>query len=551
MLEQLRETWEALERRQQISLIALAALLLGGLVAVGVWAAQPSWAVLYSELSPQDAQTVVERLREAGVRHQLADRGTTVQVPRERLYELRIELAGEGLPGGSNVGFELFDRSSFSTSDLQNNVNLQRALQGELERSICTLEEIKSARVHVALPEERLFREQQEPPSASVVVGLAGAKLGAGQVAAITQLVSSAVPGLEADAVTVVDTVGRVLTGGIDGGGGMQTMAQLEATRAWEERVRGHLQTMLDSVLGANRSVVRVQATLDFQSQQITRESFDPPEGLGVVRREELTEEQYEGDAGREVGGPAGLDGRPEAGRGGGGSYQHRHESREYDYARLQEQVSSPPGALQRLAVAVVVDESLGAGTGRQVRQLVEAAAGIEPERGDVVTVETMAIEAVKIAQKEAELAESAAAERARAQSMSRALRYASVIVMLAMIAGAMLMVSRRLGPQEEPDTGDGRREEPSGETVSDADASDDEESVEFGPVSFAELEASTEGDEPSYAAGQPQAPEPQAGPAERLSELGNRSPEDFARHLSGWLHQMAEGDGDAGDEQG
>ena len=551
MLEQLRETWEGLERRRQITLAAVAVVMLGGLIAVGVWATRPSWAVLYSELSPDDAQAVVERLRDQGVRHQLTAGGSTVQVPRERLYELRIQLAGEGLPGASSVGFEVFDRTSFSTSDLQNNVNLQRALQGELERSICTLDEITSARVHLALPEERLFSELQEAPGASVVVALAGSRLKSAQVAAIGQLVASAVPGLDADAVTIVDTAGRVLTGGLDGAGGMQTMAQLEATRAWEERLRGHLQSMLDSVLGANRSVVRLQATLDFESQQITREHFDPADGHGVIRREEITEEQYEGDGGTEVGGPAGLRGAVEAGRGGGGSYHHRHESREYDYARLQEQISSPPGRLQRLAVAVVVDESLDRGTARQVQQIVEAAAGIDPARGDRVTVETMAIEAVRLAEKEAELAEATAAERAREQTVSRAVRYGGVILMLAMIAGAMLMVSRRLGPQEEPELGMDEEAQTGDDTpdaTADAEPAGDDEELEFTPMTFEELQSQTEGE-----VGAEQPVEERAsseGVIDRLSAFGSRSPEDFARHLRTWMSEAAPAEGEAEDEE-
>lgn len=540
MLEQLKKTWEGLERRQRISLIALGVLMLGGLVAVAIWATRPTWAVLYSELSPQDAQAVVERLREQGVAHRLAAGGAAVEVPKERLYELRIQLAGEGLPDGESVGFELFDRSSFSTSDLQNNVNLQRALQGELERSICTLEEIASARVHLALPEERLFSEQQEPPSASVVVGLGGSRLGSAQVAAITQLVASAVPSLEPDAVTVVDTAGRVLTGGLEGAGGIQTMAQLEATRAWEERLRGYLQSMLDSVLGTHKSVVRVQATLDFQSQQITRETLEPSDGQGVITREDVTEEQYEGNAGSGAGGPAGLEGAVERARGEGGSYEHRRELREYDYARMQEQVSSPPGALQRLAVAVVVDEGLDAGTAGQVRQLVEAAAGIDGERGDQVTVEMMAIEAVKVAEKEAELAEAAEAERARAQTMGRAVRYGSVILMLAMIAGAMLMVSRRLGPTDEAAFGDDAEEE--GAEAIEADTEDaapgeEEEELEFTPMTLDELQAQTEQKEPEAEQSAVQ------GVVGRLSEFGSRSPEDFARHLRDWMREAATAD--------
>lgn len=550
MLEQLRQTWQGLERRQQASLVALGALMLGGLIAVGLWAARPAWAVLYSELSPQHAQAVVEQLREQGVSYRLAQGGTAVLVPQERLYELRIQLAGEGLPAGSNAGFELFDHASFSTSDLQNNVNLQRALQGELERSICALEEIASARVHLALPEERLFSEHQEPPGASVVVRLANSRLGNPQVAAITQLVASAVPALQPDAVTVVDTLGRVLTGGPDGAGGLQTLAQLEATRAWEERVRACLQSMLDSVLGANRSVVRVQATLDFQSQQITREAFEPPDGEGVLRTEEITQEQYEGTGGAEVGGPAGLDGSAAPSRGDGGSYEHRHEKREYDYARVHEQVANPPGRLQRLAIAVVIDEGLGDATVGQVRGLVEAAAGLEPERGDQVTVEMMAIEAVKVAEKEAELVEVAEAARTRAQSIGRALRCGSVIVMLAMIAGAMLMVSRRLGAgREAHDAG----EESSGPEAAaprapEEEAEGAEEELEFAPMSVRELRAQTGETPPAEQAGA----DARERLVDRLSDLGTRSPEDFARYLSGWLKEPAgsgrgddDGDGD------
>ena len=542
MLEQLRESWQQLERRQQTSLAALAVLIVGGMIAVGVRAPRPSWTVLYSDLSAQDAQAVVEQLNERGVRHQLAQSGTTVLVPQEKLYELRIDLAGQGIPEGPTTGFELFDRTSFSTSDLQNNVNLQRALQGELERSICTLDEITSARVHLALPEERLFSDDQEPPSASVVVGLRSRQLATARVAAITQLVASAVPGLEPDAVTVVDTSGAMLTGGLDGVGGLQTLAQLEATRAWEERLRGHLQSMLDSVHGANRWVVRVQASLDFQSQQITRETLEPADGEGVVRREELTTEKYDGDAGTEVGGPAGLDGEVSADRArNGGSYEHRQETREYDYARMQEQLSSPPGALQRLAVAVVVDESLGQGMISQVRGIVEAAAGTDRQRGDVVTVEMMEIEAVKVAEEEQKLAEAAEAERSRTQSMSRAMRYGSVIVMLAMVGAAMLMVTRRLHTQPEPDV-----DADDLDLVAQASPAEEAETLEFQPLSVQELQAQAPEDCGS------DAPEQDSHERiiRRLGDLSSRSPEDVARHLSGWIREATPADGlrDPGD---
>ncbi len=541
MLEQLKQTWEAMDRRGQISLGALALIVVGGLVAVGTWATRPSWAVLYAELSPQDAQAVVERLKDQGVPYRLAAGGATVQVPQERLYELRLQLAADGLPTASTVGFELFDRTSFSTSDLQNNVNLQRALQGELERSITTLQEITTARVHLALPEERLFSERREPPSASVVVGLAGKRLDPGQVAAITQLVASAVPDLEPDAVTVVDTTGHVLSSAWDVSGGVQTMAQIEATRSYEESLRTHLQSMLDSVLGARRSVVRVQATLDFQSQELTRETLDPPDGTGVVRREETVHEQYSGRAPGEVGGPAGLGAtglRTTAGE--GGSYEHTQESREYEYSRLHERITTPPGQLRRLTVAVAIDESLDEAVAEQVRGLVETAAGIDAARGDTVTVEPMAIEAIKVAEEEARLAEAAQARRDRQRTVQHVMRYASMVLTLAMVAAALLMISRRLGTASES------RAEHEGDVPGPGSAGESEGGLRaWEPGSDTAGSAPANGHESHDSE---QAPEVEAALTRRLAELGTQSPEDFARQLRGWMRAGAPADGARGE---
>lgn len=534
MFEQFRQIWERLDRRQRISLAALLLVIAGGVMVVTTWALRPEWAVLYSDLAPQDAQAVVESLKEKGVPYRLAAGGTTVEVPQERLYELRLELAGAGLPQSGSVGFELFDRTSFSASDLQNNVNLQRALQGELERSITTLDEISSARVHLALPEERLFTESQERPSASVVVGLRGRRLGTAQVAAITQLVASAVPGLEPDAVTVVDTAGRILAGAWDDTGGIQTMAQLEATRAWEESLRSHLQSMLDSVLGAHRSVVRVQASLDFQSQELTREAVEPTDSPGVVHSEEITKEQYVGAGAGEVGGAAGLGTTgPQLSPREGGSYQHSHESRQYDYSRTREHVRKPPGRLQRLTIAVVIDESLGSSVAQQVQQLIATAAGVDTERGDQVTVETMAIEAIKVAEEEAKLAEAAEARRARHQALQRGVRYGTMILMLAIIAAAMVMLSRRLSSLPglaESDASD-TPQHTKAHRPPDEDATD---GLDLSPSRLEQLQASVakKSEEEEL--------------AEELSAFGARSPQDFAQQLTSWITQSVGNNGES-----
>lgn len=530
MLEQLKRSWEALDRRRQTTLVLSALVMVGGMIAVGTWATRPSWAVLYSDLSPADAQAVVEQLQEQGVPYRLAAGGTTVQVSQERLYELRIALAGEGLPASSPVGFELFDRTSLSTSDLQNNVNLQRALQGELERSITTLEEITSARVHLALPPERLFSEETQPPSASVVVGLRSGQLRTAQVSAIAQLVASAVPGLEPQAVTVVDTTGRVLSGGWDQSGGLLTMAQIEATRACEERLRAHLQSMLDSVLGAHKSVVRVQATLDFQSQELTRETLDPSDGPGVLRREETTEERYSGAAAPgEVGGAAGLTGSTGlASPGERGDYEHRRQTREYEHARAREHTMTPPGRLQRLTVAVVIDESLGSAAARQVEDLVATAAGIDPDRGDVVTVQTMKIEAIKVAEEEARLAAVDQAQRERARTWQRAVRYGVLLLTFAMAAAGMMLFVRQLRSLQVPSEGIAQSATYPAETAAAPAAARSEaaeDTLDFTPISADELRAATE-----------ESADDGEQLVARLTELGSQAPEDFARQLRGWI---------------
>lgn len=519
MFDQLSSLWARLERGPRTTLVALLVVALGGLVAMGWWVNRPSFTVLYSGLSPEDAASVVEQLREQKVPYRLASGGSTVEVPYSKLYDLRLQLAGRGLPNSSVVGFELFDRASFSAGDLQNNINYQRALQGELERTIITMEEVASARVHLALPEERLFTDQQEQASASVVLGLTGGQVSASQVSAIAQLVASAVPNLDPRGVTVVDTAGRVLSGAWDDAGGLQTLAQLQARRAYEDRLREHLQSMLDAVLGRHKSVVRVQAELDFQSQQLSRESVESPRTDRMVTREEITEESYSGQGG-ETGGPAGLTSTgARSAAASGGQYQHKRESREYDYSRNVEQISKPPGQLQRLTVAVAMDEQLEPGAEAQVRELVVAAAGIDAERGDQVTVESMVIDALKLAEEQEKLASSAEAHLARSRTMRSLLRWGSFLLLAAMVAAALMMLSRRLSSLPAPEQ-PGRDAEAGGSARHTPGESAE---IEIPPMDAERLRRSVEG-----------AHEREL--ATELSSLGTERPDSFARQLRGWM---------------
>lgn len=518
MLEQLSTFWTRLAVGQRVTLVALLTVLVGGLVVMVWWVTRPSWAVLYSGLSPEDAAAVVEQLREQNVPYRLSAGGATIQVPYEKLYDLRLQLAGRGLPASSVVGFELFDRANFSASDLQNNINYQRALQGELERTIATMDEVVSARVHLALPEERLFTEQQQPASASVVLSLKDQQISAAQVAAIAQLVASAVPNLDPKGVTVVDTSGRVLASGWDNAGGLQTLAQLQARRAFEEGMREHLQSMLDAVVGQHRSVVRVQAELDFQSQQVSRERVESPRADRLVKREELTEESYTGQGG-ETGGPAGLTSTgARTVANAGGSYQHRHETREYDYARNAEQITSPPGQVKRLTVAVALDDQLEPSAETKVRDLVATAAGINPERGDQVTVESISIEALKLAEEQEKLYAAAEAKTARSRLIASVLRHAGFVLTAAMVALALLMLSRRLSALAVPA---GLAHSPAPEPAPEAD----HDELRLPPLDAEVLRRSVEEQEAERVL------------AQELSSLGAEAPDSFARQLRGWIN--------------
>lgn len=511
MFDQLSSFWSRLEGGQRVSLVALLVVVLGGLVAMGWWVSRPSYAVLYSGLSPEDAASVVEQIREKSIPYRLTSGGSTVEVPYEKLYDLRLQLAGRGLPNSSVVGFELFDRASFSASDLQNNINYQRALQGELERTISTMEEVATARVHLALPEERLFTDEQQQATASVVLSLKSGQVSPSQVAAIAQLVASAVPNLDPKGVTVVDTSGRVLSGGSDDAGGLQTLAQLQAQRAYEDGLAEHLQSMLDTVLGRHRSVVRVQAELDFQSQQLSRESVESPLADRMVTREEITEESYSGQGG-ETGGPAGLTSSgARTAAASGGQYSHKRESREYDYARNVEQTNKPPGQLQRLTVAVAMDDQLEPSAEAKVRDLVVAAAGINPERGDQVTVESMTIEALKLAEEQEKLASTAEAAVARSHTMRSVLRYGSFLALAAVVVAALMMLSRRLSALPMP------------ERPTEAPAVTGSADLEIPPMDAERLRRSVE-------------VEHERELATELSSLGVETPDSFARHLRGWI---------------
>jgi len=393
--------WQALPGRIRALLILGVAT--GGVVALTTWAITTifvDYQVLFSNLSAEDASTVVEALRAARVPHRLAD-GGQVLVPAAQVHEWRLKLASQGVPSGGAVGFEIFDKNSFGLTDFSQRLNFQRALQGELARTISQLKEVQQARVHLALPSPRVFSSQEKPPSASVVLRLKpGGALRADQVRGIVNLVSASVENLSPDRVTVIDATGRVLANGPERGVGM-TGNHYDARGAVEQDVERRVQSLLDPIVGAGRSAVRVSALLNFDQIERTKEQFDPkPLPRSQTKSTESTEGQTtqppppappptpvpEGSKAAPPPPP------PPPTQTSSTKTQRDNEQTTWEIARTVEKVVVAPGQTDRLSIAVLLDVPTldGKRTPRsdeeidRIKRLVASAAGVRTDRDEL-----------------------------------------------------------------------------------------------------------------------------------------------------------------------
>ena len=368
--------------------------------------------VLYSGLSMEDAADVVARLKEQRVPYQLSNAGTAIMVPSDKVHETRLVLAGEGLPRGGGVGFEIFDKVSLGTTDFVQRLNYQRALQGELARTIRQFQQIQEARVHIATPKKSVFIEDEQEPSASVSVKLRGReKLSKHQIQAIVNLVASAVPGLASENITVVDTAGRLLFRKQADQEGLLSASQLEYQMKIEETLRKKVETMLEEIVGVGKALARVTAEVDFNRINVTEENFDP-EGQVIRSEQLLTEEDLRG--GEKPQGIPGVKGKlatyteaEEEGGLAGESHTRNNVTRNYEISRKTRSIQEATGTIQRLSVAVMVDGSYdkvvdkdgntslqyNARTSEEIKQfekIAKNAIGFSEERGDQVEVAGM-----------------------------------------------------------------------------------------------------------------------------------------------------------------
>jgi flagellar M-ring protein FliF len=370
----------------------------------GYRGSQTTWGTLFANLDREDASAVVSKLKEMKVPYRVEGEGGTIEVPTQNVRELRLELAGSGLPRGGGVGFESFDKMRLGATEFEQRVLYRRSLEGELSRTIDTIQSVQSSRVHLVLPERSVFVGRAEPASASVVLKLRpGRVLGASEVAGVVHLVAASVASLTPDRVAIVTTDGTVLhkprregeVGGADGDEQVSTARALETTL--EERTR----SMLEKVIGVGRVDVRVSAELDRSRVERVEDRYDPK--AATLRSEQSTTERTSPDKsatgvpGAESNLPEGA-GKVDGGAGQEGLLRESH-TRNFEVDHVVEKRLLTSGTLRRLTVAVVVDGHNGPRSKEEMDRLtglVRSAVGADDKRGDLVTVESVPFLAVE-----------------------------------------------------------------------------------------------------------------------------------------------------------
>lgn len=406
-----------LRANPKIPLMVASAAAVAIVVALVLWAKSPDYRTLFSNLSDQDGGAIVSQLTQMNVPYRFADNGGAIEVPADKVHELRLRLAQAGLPKGGAVGFELLDQEKFGISQFSEQVNYQRALEGELSRTIETLGPVKSARVHLAMPKPSLFVREQKSPSASVTVNLEpGRALDEGQISAVVHLVSSSVAGLPPGNVTLVDQSGHLLTQSNTNARDLND-AQLKYAADVESRVQRRIEAILGPIVGNSNVHAQVTAQIDFDNKEQTEEQYRPngDASQAVLRSRQVNESEqigspYPGGVPGALSNtpapapsapiatpPANNNTRTTSTQSSGGSRNtQRNETSNYEVDRTIRHTKRNVGDIQRLSVAVVVNyrvladgktQALSAEQMKQIDDLTREAMGFSSQRGDTLNV--------------------------------------------------------------------------------------------------------------------------------------------------------------------
>ncbi len=412
VIQQAKDIWNRLPMAGRITTIVAAVATVGLLSAVIYLGSQSEYGVLFSNLKPAEAQTIVEKLKSANVPYSLTDNGTTVRVPTDKISELRIQMASEGVLSGGHVGFDLFDQTNFGATDFAQQVNYRRAIEGELARTLEGMDEVEQARVHITPKKESVFTDKEEGAKASVMLRVQqGKKLSSERTEAIVSLISSSVASLDPSNVSVMDTRGRLLTSagmGKDGIGDAGTFSsQLDAKRKFEMETAARVVSLIEPIVGSGRVRADVSADVDFSKIEQTEEKYNPQSQ--VVRSQTNSEETKNNTStspARNIVGARGND--PTAPQNQQnqvnqqtGNNRRVTQATKYEIDKTVKHTVGGGGRVNRMNVSVVVDYKNANNTQvartadelAKLEKLVAAAVGTDEERGDSVVVQTMAFD--------------------------------------------------------------------------------------------------------------------------------------------------------------
>lgn len=407
LLEQLNRSFGALPTTKKVFIAVTVLLTVASLVGLISWTSRVDYKTLYTGLGPEDSGAIIAWLKDQKVEYRIAADGSSIMVPSDMVYELRMSLASQGLPQSSGIGYEIFDQQNIGVTEFVQKVNYRRALQGELARTVKQFSEVRNARVHLSIPEKTLFLDQQEQPRASVVLTLyPGKRLRPAQVQGITHLVASSVPGLDPENVNIVDSHGKLIAGGREPNRyADQSQTQQQLQYEMEQTLTRKIETMLGSVVGAGKVTARVAVELDFTQVERTEENYDPERS--AVRSEQRLSEKSSGSKPVAAGVPGVMSNTPDLEGGGAAGasstdYKKSNETINYEISRVTKRVVTPIGTVKRLSAAVLIDGTYDAAEGdssqrqyvprtpaemKKYEALVKQALGYDEDRGDSVEV--------------------------------------------------------------------------------------------------------------------------------------------------------------------
>jgi flagellar M-ring protein FliF len=503
--------------QKAVTIAAVVALAIGGYV-FSTWASSPNYAPLFTNLAPADASAIIDKLNAAKTPYQLTANGTEILVPDTQVYRLRLTMSSAGLPSAGATGYSLLDKEGITTSEFKQHVDYQRALEGELTNTIKSISGVAGASVHLAIPEQTVFADGSQKPTAAVMLTtLPGTTLTAGQVQSVVNLVSSSVPGLAADQVSVSDSTGKVLSTAGDGIAASVADTRAAQTLAYQNQITQSVQAMLDTMVGPGHSSVVPSVDLNFDKTTAISDTYNSASNVPPINQS-TSKEQY-GTGASSAGAPLGA-GTPAASATpsavGTGGYLKQTDVRNNAVNHTQATTTNALGNVRRISLAVVLDQKVAANLDmNQIKQLVSQAAGINAQRGDTVALSVAPFD-TSLANAQASAAAKAAQQAAAGARTAQMISLAKTVglgLLVAAIFVITLIASKRRKKPEPPDDLD----------LFLSTLRDDPGSLPPAPADIVP----------------PPSRESQLNQARQrqLAEMADRDPQEVARLLRGWLN--------------